>query len=174
MRYLSCFHYVSSPPSPSNEPPVVEIMMIELHDGLRSCPVQSPLSIIVLDDLERLLEYVPIGPRFSNSVLQTLLVLVKRMPPPGRKLMVVGTSSNPEVLSSMDLSSAFNVNFRYRCFRPPLSYCSLRHLPLLLLEFVLMMLMRLLSVGLDAASPPSERQTSRMFSFRWRRLVQIR
>ena len=31
---------------------------------------KSPLSMVVLDDLERLLEYVRIGPRFSNLVLQ--------------------------------------------------------------------------------------------------------
>ncbi len=31
---------------------------------------QSPMSMVVLDDLERLLEYVPIGPRFSNGILQ--------------------------------------------------------------------------------------------------------
>ncbi len=33
---------------------------------------QSPLSMVVLDDIERLLEYVPIGPRFSNGILQVL------------------------------------------------------------------------------------------------------
>ena len=42
---------------------------------------KSKLSLIILDDIERLLEYVSIGPRFSNSILQTLLVLVKRVPP---------------------------------------------------------------------------------------------
>ena len=31
---------------------------------------RSPLSVIIMDDLERLLEYVAIGPRFSNAVLQ--------------------------------------------------------------------------------------------------------
>jgi vesicle-fusing ATPase len=31
---------------------------------------KSPLSIVILDDIERLLEYVAIGPRFSNAVLQ--------------------------------------------------------------------------------------------------------
>jgi vesicle-fusing ATPase len=46
----------------------------------------------VLDDIERLLEYVAIGPRFSNAVLQTLLVLLKKQPPAGRKLFVVGTT----------------------------------------------------------------------------------
>eukprot|EP00192_Tetraselmis_astigmatica_P006746 CAMPEP_0117653924 /NCGR_PEP_ID=MMETSP0804-20121206/3461_1 /TAXON_ID=1074897 /ORGANISM="Tetraselmis astigmatica, Strain CCMP880" /LENGTH=722 /DNA_ID=CAMNT_0005460153 /DNA_START=175 /DNA_END=2343 /DNA_ORIENTATION=- len=80
---------------------------------------KSPLSIIVLDDLERLLEYVPIGQRFSNAVLQTLLVLVKRMPPTGRKLMIVGTTSNGETLSMMDLSQAFNVCFNVPALREP-------------------------------------------------------
>jgi hypothetical protein len=39
-------------------------------------------------------DYVPIGPRFSNAVLQTLLVLLKRQPPPGKKLLILGTSSS--------------------------------------------------------------------------------
>ena len=43
--------------------------------------VQSPLSMVVLDDIERLLEFVAIGPRFSNAILQTLLVLLKKQPP---------------------------------------------------------------------------------------------
>ena len=71
---------------------------------------RSPVSIIILDDIERLLEYVDLGPRFSNVVLQvrrrahgdvhsrnvghhwtyvypnarapqTLLVVIKRPPP---------------------------------------------------------------------------------------------
>lgn len=31
---------------------------------------KSPLSVVILDDVERLLEYVAIGPRFSNTILQ--------------------------------------------------------------------------------------------------------
>ncbi len=55
---------------------------------------KSPLSIVVIDDIERLLDYVAIGPRFSNAVLQTLLVLLKRQPPPGKKLLILATSSS--------------------------------------------------------------------------------
>ena len=43
---------------------------------------KSPLSVIVVDSIEKLLEYVPIGPRFSNVILQTLIVLLKKTPPP--------------------------------------------------------------------------------------------
>jgi len=71
---------------------------------------KSPLSMIVLDDIERLLEYVAIGPRFSNVVLQALLILLKRAPPPGRKLLVIGTTSLPHVFEHMGLVSAFNVS----------------------------------------------------------------
>lgn len=41
--------------------------------------LQSPQSIVILDDIERLVEYVAIGPRFSNTILQTLLVLLKKV-----------------------------------------------------------------------------------------------
>eukprot|EP00878_Enallax_costatus_P019245 GHUV01020299.1.p1 GENE.GHUV01020299.1~~GHUV01020299.1.p1 ORF type:complete len:671 (+),score=177.44 GHUV01020299.1:714-2726(+) len=70
---------------------------------------KSPFSIVILDDIERLLEYVAIGPRFSNTILQVLLVLVKKQPPAGRKLLVIGTSSSGEVLDQMGLTAAFNV-----------------------------------------------------------------
>ncbi|KAG5840934.1 hypothetical protein ANANG_G00194160 [Anguilla anguilla] len=52
---------------------------------------KSQLSCVVVDDIERLLDYVPIGPRFSNLVLQALLVLLKKTPPRGRKLLIIGT-----------------------------------------------------------------------------------
>ena len=70
---------------------------------------KSPLSIILLDDIERLLEYVSIGPRFSNVVLQALLVLLKRTPPEGHKLLVIGTTSEGRVLDEMSVSAVFNV-----------------------------------------------------------------
>lgn len=42
---------------------------------------KSPMSIIVVDSLERLLDWNPIGPRFSNGVLQALVVLFGKRPP---------------------------------------------------------------------------------------------
>ena len=56
--------------------------------------MQSPVSLVILDNIEGLLEYVPIGPRFSNTLLQIILELLKKQPPKGRKLMVIGTSSD--------------------------------------------------------------------------------
>jgi len=70
---------------------------------------KSPLSMIILDDIERIIEYVAVGNRFSNTVLQTLLVLVKALPPKGRRLIIVGTTAIPELLEHMELLSAFQL-----------------------------------------------------------------
>ncbi|XP_072954190.1 vesicle-fusing ATPase [Typha angustifolia] len=70
---------------------------------------KSQLSIIILDDIERLLEFVAIGPRFSNVISQTLLVLLKRLPPKGKNLMVIGTTSEVGFLESLGICDAFSV-----------------------------------------------------------------
>uniref|UniRef100_A0A3Q3DW97 Vesicle-fusing ATPase n=1 Tax=Hippocampus comes TaxID=109280 RepID=A0A3Q3DW97_HIPCM len=68
-----------------------------------TCPI-----CVVVDDIERLLDYVPIGPRFSNLVLQALLVLLKKAPPKGRKLLIIGTTSRKDVLQEMEMLDAFS------------------------------------------------------------------
>jgi vesicle-fusing ATPase len=70
---------------------------------------KSPVSLIILDDIERIMEYVAVGPRFSNNVLQSLLVLVKALPPPGHKLMIIGTTAIPDMLEAMEVTSAFQL-----------------------------------------------------------------
>ncbi|CAA0393668.1 unnamed protein product [Arabidopsis thaliana] len=70
---------------------------------------KSPMSIIILDDIERLLEFIAIGPRFSNIISQTLMVLLKRLPPKGKKLLVFGTTSEVTFLESVGISDCFSV-----------------------------------------------------------------
>ncbi|XP_058211082.1 vesicle-fusing ATPase-like [Rhododendron vialii] len=72
---------------------------------------RSPLSIIILDDIERLLEYVAIGPRFSNLISQTLLVLLKRLPPKGKNVLVIGTTSEVAFLDSVGICDAFSITY---------------------------------------------------------------
>jgi len=71
---------------------------------------KSPLSLIILDDIERLIEFIHIGPRFSNLILQCLLVLIKKNPPnENRKLLIVGTTGMASILRDMELVRAFNL-----------------------------------------------------------------
>jgi vesicle-fusing ATPase len=69
---------------------------------------KSPLSVVVLDNVERLLEYTQIGPRFSNAVLQTLMILVKSVPPKGRRLLILATTSCVDVMRNLGFMSAFS------------------------------------------------------------------
>ncbi|KAH8094942.1 vesicular-fusion protein SEC18 [Cristinia sonorae] len=73
---------------------------------------KSPLSVIVVDSLERLLDFTPIGPRFSNAVLQALMVLLTRRPPKGRRLLVISTTSVRPVLTDLGLSESFDAELR--------------------------------------------------------------
>jgi len=73
---------------------------------------KSPLSIIVVDSIEKIVEWVPIGPRFSNPVLQALAVLLGKQPPKDRRLLVLATTSNKAMLNDMDLADAFLADIR--------------------------------------------------------------
>lgn len=83
----------------------------EKADEIRRCfqdAYRSQLSLILIEDIERLLDYAPIGPRYSNVVLQTLLVLIGRPPPcETHRLFVIGTSNNDPLMNHLDLSSVF-------------------------------------------------------------------
>ncbi|KAG8886954.1 transport between ER and Golgi ATPase protein [Tulasnella sp. 332] len=89
---------------------------------------KSPLSVIVVDNLERLLDWVPIGPRFSNGVLQTLMVLFARRPPKGRRLLIIATTGIRAMLTEMQMSEVFDSQIRV----PPIS--NLRSLEIVLKE----------------------------------------
>ncbi|KAI8898909.1 P-loop containing nucleoside triphosphate hydrolase protein [Globomyces pollinis-pini] len=71
---------------------------------------KSPASVIVIDSIERLLDWVAIGPRFSNPILQTLLVLLKKKPEKNHKLLILATTSQKNILEQMDLIDAFNAS----------------------------------------------------------------
>lgn len=70
---------------------------------------KSPTSIVILDNIEKLIEYIKIGPRFSNLILQTLLVYIKKLPPKkGKKLLIIGTTSMANQLEDLGIVSAFD------------------------------------------------------------------
>jgi len=66
-------------------------------------------------------DWNPIGPRFSNGVLQALVVLFGKRPPKvgkrhdyadiqGRRLLIIATTSNRAILRDMDVESAFDTD----------------------------------------------------------------
>jgi len=86
---------------------------------------KSPMSVIFIDDIERIIEYTPIGQRFSNQILQTLLVLLRKIPPvENRKLMVVATTAISDMLDHLQLTQAFNVTLHVGCLQSPEEYAA--------------------------------------------------
>lgn len=69
---------------------------------------KSPLSVVVIDKIDAIMEWVPIGPRFSNALLQAFMVFLQDKPPNNHKLMVLATTSRHSVLEQMDLLPNFN------------------------------------------------------------------
>ncbi|MCJ1390373.1 transport between ER and Golgi ATPase protein [Xylographa bjoerkii] len=94
--------------SPNNMVGFNESMKIEYMRKIFDDSYKSPLSVVVIDNIERILGWVPIGPRFDNSVLQNLMVLLKKQPPKGRRLLIIATTSERSVLQQLDLFTSFD------------------------------------------------------------------
>ncbi|XP_047488495.1 vesicle-fusing ATPase 1-like isoform X3 [Penaeus chinensis] len=73
---------------------------------------RSELSCIFLNDLEHLMGYSPIGPRYQSLVLDAMYSLLSASPPKGRKLLVICTSKRRAVLDELGLLSAFTAVIR--------------------------------------------------------------
>ncbi|CAI7602095.1 hypothetical protein PCG10_005162 [Penicillium crustosum] len=69
---------------------------------------KSATSIVVIDNIERIIDWVPIGPRFSNSVLQALMVFLRKQPTHGRRLLVLATTTERALMKQLDIYNSFN------------------------------------------------------------------
>ena len=69
---------------------------------------KSSLSMVVIDNIESIIDWSDIGPRFSNFVLVNLATNIGKKPPKGRRLLVLGTSSKYEVMRQLDLADKFD------------------------------------------------------------------
>ncbi len=65
---------------------------------------RSPLSCIVIDNIERIIEFIDIGMRFSNHILQSLLVLIKKVPrKENHKILIIGTTNLAKILKDLEI-----------------------------------------------------------------------
>ena len=68
---------------------------------------RSQNAVILVDGIESLIEYVPMGPRFAMSILVTLNDLMSTRPPSGR-LLVLATTSRAEALDELGALDVFD------------------------------------------------------------------
>ncbi|KAG0416366.1 Vesicle-fusing ATPase, partial [Dictyocoela roeselum] len=84
---------------------------------------KSEFSVIILDEIESLVDFVDIGPRFITSILQALKIFIKAEEK--NKLLVIGTSSNSEFLKDAGVFDCFYSSFEIGKIQP----CDLHILP---------------------------------------------
>lgn len=70
---------------------------------------KSPLNILVLDNIELLVDWVPVGPRFSSAVLAAIKGLIKNKPPSARPLLILVTTSERSVLQQLQLRFDYQI-----------------------------------------------------------------
>jgi vesicle-fusing ATPase len=61
-----------------------------------------------MDDIESLIDFVGVGPRFSAAVLTTLLSKLRTPPPEGKSRVIIATSNKYTVMSQLDVLSVFD------------------------------------------------------------------
>lgn len=66
-------------------------------------------TVVIIDDIERLLNYVGYGTIFSNHILQTLIMFLNKKITPQHKLCVICTTSEYEFLQRVDVLKHFDI-----------------------------------------------------------------
>lgn len=69
----------------------------------------SPQSCILINNIERVIEYSPLGPRYSNTLLQSLCALLGQKPPKSRSLLIICTTSKLGLLKDVDMLPFFHL-----------------------------------------------------------------
>jgi hypothetical protein len=68
---------------------------------------KSPLSVLILDDIAKLVHFAKHGPRYSLLLVHTLQSLLKQRPPPGKQVVVIATADTT-VARTLDLADSFS------------------------------------------------------------------
>ncbi|KAK8087142.1 hypothetical protein PG994_002116 [Apiospora phragmitis] len=75
---------------------------------------KSTQSILILDEIETMISYSPVGPGFQSEIATSISVLMRAEPPKGRRLLVIGTTSQHQVLEQLDMRG-FNRKLAVPC-----------------------------------------------------------
>jgi vesicle-fusing ATPase len=72
---------------------------------------RSDSFILILDCIEKLIEYSPLGNYYNNKVLQTINTLLGKIVDTNKKFVIILTSSKPELISNLGLSNECTLSY---------------------------------------------------------------
>ena len=81
-----------------------------LYDEFQS-GYKSDSFVLVLDSIEKIIEYSKLGNIFSNKILQTIYTLLDKIIDPEKSVVLIMTSSNRNLMHQTDLSNLANFTY---------------------------------------------------------------
>jgi vesicle-fusing ATPase len=85
-----------------------ELQKINIIRKIFDDAYKSKESVIILDDIERLIEFSEYGNRYSNAILQTLLVLINENAKKDHKLFIIGTCKKIHIMNLLEINEHFD------------------------------------------------------------------
>ena len=83
-----------------------EMQKIQYLQKIFTDAYKSPLNVLVIDDVESIIDWVPVGPRFSASVLAALKALMGNKPPKASPPPLLNQQTYQLIQSRADLFSS--------------------------------------------------------------------
>lgn len=83
-----------------------------ISDTFEKC-IKADTSILIFDGLERIIEWLQIGPRFNNEILQTIISIMTNQINPEKKCVLVFTANDREVLENLGMIDLFDTHYDY-------------------------------------------------------------
>jgi len=80
---------------------------------------KSPMSVVIVDNIEGLIEYNPVGPRFSNYMVTAIKDLISQPLPAGRRMLVLATTSVRAAMEEQNMTQAFSWHIHVNMMSTP-------------------------------------------------------
>lgn len=69
---------------------------------------QVPRAVIILDGLESIIQYIPIGFRFSSSIMQAITAHMSDSSSNGNKIIVIATTADKQAMETIGFTNSFD------------------------------------------------------------------
>ncbi len=67
--------------------------------------------VLILDSVEKIIEYSKLGHVYNNKLLQTIYALLSKIIDPTKKITIILTSSNTKLMEQLDFNNICNYNY---------------------------------------------------------------
>ncbi len=84
---------------------------IYLNDLVES-GLKSESCIFILDSIEKIIEYSKLGNIYNNKILQSIYILLDKIIDPANKIIVLITSSNPDLCETLDITNLVDYSYQ--------------------------------------------------------------